>query len=216
MKIEAVIYDMDGVLINSEPLWREAEIATFENVGLSFTEAMCKETMGMRTHEVILYWYDKLPWEGYTTDQVEKDLLQRVTQLIQEKGMIMQGVISSLDFFKSKGYKIALASSSNMSLINAVIKKLNITSYFECVHSAENLNYGKPHPEIFINAANDLKVKPTNCLVIEDSFHGLLAAKSALMKTVVVPDEESWNDPRFIIADHKLNNLTEIPLLDFA
>ncbi len=206
---------MDGVLIDSEPLWRQAEIETFATVGLPFTDDMCKLTMGMRLSEVIDYWFTRTPWEGKSKKEVEVELLERVTQLITEKGKAMNGVLSSLIYFKNKGYKIALASSSAISLINAVIDKLEIRSYFDVVNSAEFLNYGKPNPEIFIKTANDLNIKPINCLVIEDSFHGVLAAKAALMQTIAIPDNENKLNPKFIIADATLNDLSKIETVTF-
>ena len=210
MSIRAIIYDMDGVLIDSEPLWRQAEIETFAKVGLSFTDEMCMQTMGMRTSEVIDFWYAKTPWTGKTLKEVENELMQRVTQLIIEEGDTMKGVVYSLDYFKEKGLKIALASSSSTSLIEAVIKKLQIKSYFEVINSAEFLDFGKPHPEIFIKTAQNLGLQPNECLVIEDSFNGVLAAKSARMKVIAIPDEESKNEDRFIIADYILNDLEQI------
>jgi len=215
LDLKAVIYDMDGVIIDSEPLWREAEILTFGKVGFTFTEDMCRETMGMRLFEVVEYWYNKTPWEGMTIKEVEKELLKTVTSLITKRGVALKGVKESLDFFKSKNYKIALASSSAMKLIITVINKLELVDYFDVINSAENLPYGKPHPEIFIKTAKELSELPVNCLVIEDSFNGLIAAKAALMKTIVVPDKESKNDTRFNIADFKLNSLLEIENLSF-
>jgi len=213
--LKAVIYDMDGVIINSEPYWREAIIFTFNSVGLAFTEDMCRITQGMRLIEVVEYWYQKSPWQGKTIVEVEKDLLVKVTELISTKGNEMAGVKSSITYFKSKGYKIALASSSASSLIDVVLQKLNIANEFEVVNSAENLAYGKPHPEIFIKTALQLSVKPNECLVIEDSFNGVLAGKAALMQVVAIPDEESAADKRFNIADYQLNNLNEILTLNF-
>jgi len=210
MKIKAVIFDMDGVLINSEPLWRQAEIETFAKVGLSFTDEMCMQTMGMRTSEVIEYWYKITPWTGKTRKEVEDELMQRVTQLIIDEGDAMKGVVYSLNYFKEKGLKIALASSSATSLITAVIDKLQIKEYFEVIESAEFLDFGKPHPEIFIKTAKKLGVHANECLVIEDSFNGVLAAKSAMMKVVVIPDEESRNEVRFVITDYKLDDLEQI------
>ena len=210
MKIKAVIYDMDGVLIDSEPLWRQAEIETFAKVGLSFTDEMCMQTMGMRTSEVIEYWYKITPWTGKTRKEVEDELMQRVTQLIIDEGDAMKGVVYSLNYFKEKGLKIALASSSATSLITAVIKKLQIKEYFEVIESAEFLDFGKPHPEIFIKTARKLRVHANECLVIEDSFNGVLAAKSAMMKVVAIPDKESKTNARFVIADYKLDDLEQI------
>ncbi len=210
MKIKAIIFDMDGVLIDSEPLWRQAEIETFAKVGLSFTNEMCMQTMGMRTSEVIDYWYKLTPWKGKSVKEVEAELLQRVTQLIIEKGDAMKGVGFALNYFEEKGFKIALASSSPMRLIEAVINKLLIKESFEVINSAEFLIFGKPHPEIFIKTAQDLGVHADECLVIEDSFNGVLAAKSAMMKVIAIPDDESVDDNRFVIADHILNDLEQI------
>ena len=213
--IKAVIYDMDGVIINSEPYWREAIISTFNNVGLAFTEDMCRITQGMRLIEVIEYWYDKTPWEGKTIIEVEGALLKKVTELISEKGIGMEGVNSSIQYFKGKGYKIALASSSALSLINVVLNKLDIANDFEVINSAEHLSYGKPHPEIFIKTALQLNVKPSECLVIEDSFNGVLAGKAAMMKVVAIPEVENKSDQRFTIADYKLNSLSQIKEITF-
>lgn len=204
---------MDGVIIDSEPLWREAIIFTFNDIGLHFTEDMCRVTQGMRLFEVVEYWYDKTPWSGKTINEVESLLLQRVTQLILERGIEMEGLSLSLNYFKAKGYKIALASSSALSLIKSVINRLNIEKEFEVINSAENLKYGKPHPEIFINTAQQLNVKPNECLVIEDSIHGVIAAKSALMKVIAIPDQENTHDIRFSIADYRVNILTDIERL---
>ncbi len=210
MKIKAIIFDMDGVLINSEPLWRQAEIETFAKVGLSFTDEMCMQTMGMRTSEVIEYWYGITPWSGKSQKEVEIDLMKRVTQLIIENGDAMKGVVFALKYFKEKGLKIALASSSATSLIEVVIEKLKIRDYFEVIESAEYLDFGKPHPEIFIKTASKLGVQASECLVIEDSFNGVLAAKSARMKVIAIPDEESKSDNQFVIADYILDDLKQI------
>lgn len=201
---------MDGVIINSEPLWRESIIYSFNEVGLNFSEDMCRITQGMRLIEVIEYWFERLPWKNKSIQEVEVMLLNKVTDLIIEKGVAIEGVNESISYFRKKGYKVALASSSASSLIDTVLKKLNLTHEFEIINSAENLQYGKPHPEIFIKTAQQLNVKPINCWVIEDSFNGVLAGKSALMKVIAIPESENKNDSRFSIADYKLNNLLEI------
>lgn len=169
----------------------------------------------MRLYEVVEYWYVKTPWEGLSIKEVEAVLLNKVTELIIEKGVEMEGVAESLNYFKSKGYKIALASSSALSLINIILKKLDIAGEFEVINSAELLDYGKPHPEIFIKTAKQLNVKPIDCLVIEDSFHGVLAAKAAVMKVIAIPEEKYHNDPRFSIADYNIKSLNEIEQLTF-
>ena len=213
--IKAVIYDMDGVIINSEPLWREALIHCFNEVGFDFSQDKCRKTQGMRLIEVVEYWYTEQPWDGKSIIDVEQEILQTITDLIIEKGTKMEGVASSINYFRSKGYKIALASSSSLSLINTVLDKLNIGNEFDAISSAENLDYGKPHPEVFIKMALQLNVKPMECLVIEDSFHGVLAGKSALMQVIAIPEEKYHNDARFSIADYNIKSLNEIEQLVF-
>jgi beta-phosphoglucomutase-like phosphatase (HAD superfamily) len=213
--VKAVIYDMDGVIIDSEPLWREALIHCFNKVGFDFSQDKCRVTQGMRLIEVVEYWYAQQPWEGKSIKEVDQDILTKVTALISEKGIAMDGVYESIAHFKSKGYKIALASSSASSLINVVLEKLNIKDEFEVINSAEFLELGKPHPEVFIKTARELNVPAINCLVIEDSFHGVLAGKAAVMKVIAIPEEKYHNDPRFSIADYNLKSLTELSTITF-
>ena len=213
--IKAVIYDMDGVIIDSEPLWREALILCFNKVGFDFTQDKCRTTQGMRLIEVVEYWHAKQPWQGKSIVEVEQDILTTVTELISEKGIAMEGVYESIRLFKAKGYKIALASSSASSLINVVLDKLKIKEAFEVVNSAEFLKLGKPHPEVFIKTAEDLNIPAINCLVIEDSFHGVLAAKAAVMQVISIPEEKYHKDPRFSIADYNLKSLKELDTINF-
>lgn len=206
---------MDGVIIDSEPLWRKALIHCFNKVGFDFTQDKCRITQGMRLIEVVEYWYAEQPWKGPSLEEVEQDILRKVTELISEKGEAMEGVYESIQLFKTKGYKLGLASSSASSLINVVLEKLNITAEFEVIKSAEFLELGKPHPEVFIQTAKELNIPAINCLVIEDSFHGVLAGKSALMKVVAVPEEKYHNDTRFSIADYNLKSLKELKNVNF-
>jgi sugar-phosphatase len=211
--IKAVIFDMDGIIIDSEPLWREAEKQVFKSIGYDFTDEMCKLTMGMRTTEVVEYWYQELKWTDPSIKEVENNILQTVHRLIMDKGEAMNGLYELLSYLKSKNITTALASSSHQFLIDAVVDKLNIKNEFNAIHSAEKLKYGKPHPEIFMQTATALNINPLNCLVIEDSINGVIAAKAALMKVVAIPDEEQKNNPKFLIADYVLENLEAVKAL---
>ena len=110
---------------------------------------------------------------------------------------------------------MAVASSSALRLIKATVNKLKLEDYFTLLVSAEHETHGKPHPAVFMRTAETLRVQPDRCLVIEDSFNGLLAAKAARMKCVVVPYPEDFNNPKLAIADWKLNSLNEMPGLAF-
>ncbi len=208
--IEAVIYDMDGVLLNSEPYWREVQREVFATVGISLTEEDCIKTTGIPIDEIIYHYYQEHPWTGKTQEDVMYEILDGVEQHILNNGTLLPGVRKSIELFKSKGLPLALASSSHVQLIEAVLKKFDLVHTFRVVHSAEHEEYGKPHPAVFLSTARRLHVQPTACLVIEDSLNGLIAAKAARMKAIVVPPVFQKDDPRFSLADYILNSLEEI------
>lgn len=206
----AAIFDMDGLLIDSEPLWRQAEIHCFKKVGLTLTEDDCRQTMGWRLNEVVDHWYSRSPWPDVSSAQVEEDILNSVIDHIHSEGKPMPGVHQALDLFESQGYELALASSSAMVLIEAVLEKLKLKHRFKVVRSAQNEIFGKPHPQVFITTAEQLEVDPENCIVLEDSFHGVIAGKAAKMKVIAVPDHSDRNLPGFGAADLIVNSLEEL------
>lgn len=214
--MKAVIFDMDGVLIDSEPLWKIAEIEGFGRVGINLTQTDCEETVGLRIDEVVRLWHKKVGWKNKSIEAVADDIVDVLIREIHAQGKALEGVYEALELFKSHGYKIALATSSYQRIINAVLEKLKIEKYFDQVHSAEFEVYGKPHPAVFLTTAEKLNIHPTECLVIEDSFNGVLAAKSARMKVVAVPEKSHQYDQRLIIADRVLTTLNEIDLRDLV
>ncbi len=206
---KAVIFDMDGVIIDSEPLWKEAEISVFKKYGYNFTYEMCEETKGMRVDEVTVYWKKKLK-ANFNAGQVKDDIIAAIINLIKDKGKAMEGLNEVVHKLSSQGFKIGLASSSPLAIIETVIKKLEIENYFEVIHSAEFETYGKPHPQVFITAAKKLNIPVENCWVIEDSFYGLIAAIAAKMKTIALPASDEPNIKKFIIADFIANSHIDI------
>ncbi len=207
--IKAVIFDMDGVIIDSEPLWRKAMIQSFNEIGIPFTDEECRITTGMRFIEVAEYWFAKHDVKTISVKEFDDLVINRLCELIETEGKLMPGVKTTLEYLKAHNYKVAIGTSSNVQLMNTVIKTLQIASYFNAVCSAQFLQYGKPHPEVFLNCANELQVQATECLVIEDSLNGIIAAKASQMKVLAVPDDENKNNPKFIIADYTLNSLED-------
>jgi mannitol-1-/sugar-/sorbitol-6-/2-deoxyglucose-6-phosphatase len=215
MKTEGIIFDMDGLLIDSEPLWRKSIILNFSQVGIHLTEEQCKITMGYRLSEVVSYWKKVHASLDFSIEETEKNILSTVKQLVLSEGKMMPGALETI--YKLKGhFPLALASSSSMELIDAFLERFNLNSYFSVIKSAEFEPYGKPHPAVFIKTANEMNLRPEACVVFEDSFHGLIAAKAGCMKCVAVPDEENLNNPKFQAADVILPSLTEfdVSLLD--
>jgi sugar-phosphatase len=188
LKISAVIFDMDGLIIDSEPLWKIAEIETFKEVGFDFTFEMCALTTGMRIDEVVEFWRAKLEWESFTNTEIVNKIQNKMIQLIKERGKLLPGIIESLNLLNANDVLIGLASSSSMSLINTTVDTLKIRKFFNVIHSAENEIAGKPNPAVFLSAAKMLKVNPEKCLVLEDSKAGMSAGINANMRTIVIPE----------------------------
>jgi sugar-phosphatase len=207
--IEAVIFDMDGLLIDSEPFWQEAEMISFEKVGILLDNTMCLETMGLRVDQVVEHWNHKFPGYIHDKDAVVADIMSGVISLVMKKGMPRPGVYEILEFMKDKNVKMAIASSSQLILIKTVVQKFGIGKYFNELYSAETEEYGKPHPGVYITTAKVLGVAPERCLAWEDSFNGLLSAKAARMKCVCVPDESIRRGSKIAIADLVLDSLAD-------
>lgn len=209
MPLNAVLFDMDGLLINSEPFWQQAEIDVLGALGLHLTPAESSETIGMRLDQVVAYHYARHPWQGPSQENVLNDILDRVVELVRTQGQAQPGVYETLDFFADSDLRVALATSSHVKLIDAVLERLDITEYFEEVASAQFEEYGKPHPAVFLTAARKLDVDPQRCLVFEDSLRGVIAAKAAQMACVCVPDPSLADNPQLVLADEVLASLQD-------
>ena len=208
--IQSVIFDMDGLLVDSEPFWQQSEVLIFSKYGINIPAKDCTTTQGMRVDEVVRYWSSKFPNHISDIQQVADEILEEVKRLVAKYGKPMDGVIQALELFTNKGMKTAIASSSALSLIDVVIDKLQIRKYFNIIMSAENLQHGKPHPEIFLETAERLQTNPRSCLVLEDSIAGVIAAKAAQMKVIAVPDAALATRKEYVIADAQLRSLAEI------
>lgn len=209
-EIKAVIFDMDGLLVDSEPWWRVAESNIFGKLSVSPTEEDFERMMGNRIQEVITNWHAKHPWPDFSLEKTMNEIVDEVGRLVTENAALMPGVIEALEFFKTKNIPVALASSSPLRLINRLITNYKIDHYFVVVRSAEFEQRGKPHPDVFLTTAKALNVAPENCLVFEDSHNGVLAAKAAGMMCVAVPAPEHLPQERFGIADWKWASLEAI------
>lgn len=207
--IKAVIFDMDGLLINSEPFWQESEKKVFGALGIEVNQHMCELFMGKRIDEVVDFMHSTYPWNHVSKHQVVEEIVENVIRLVLEKGEALEGVIQTLEILKATSYKIGLASSSKMKIIQAVLEKLQLRNYFEILHSAEYEEYGKPHPQIFISTAKMLGVHPSECLVFEDSLNGVISALAAEMKCIAVPEKQALNLNKFIVAHQVLESLSE-------
>lgn len=208
--LRAVLFDLDGLLIDSEPLWVRAEIEVFGAVGVVLTEDDCAKTKGLRTDDVIAYWHTRRPWSGVSPRAIELGLIETVAALVKREGQALPGVQAAVAAAREQGRKLALASSSPLTIIEAALDALDLRGAFDVVQSAETEPLGKPHPGIFLRAADRLEVAPTASLVLEDSVTGLIAAKAARMACIAVPAAFPPDDARFALADDVVASLAEV------
>ncbi len=204
---QAVIFDMDGVLIDSEPLWKIAMEEVFHAIGSKLTKQDFQKTVGLRLDEVIHFWFHHEGWKNCTPQEIEAAIEAKMCDLISETGCPLPGVLATLEYIKSQGVKIGLATSSYRILIETVLTQLNIHSYFDFTHSAEKEAFGKPHPAVYLSVANHFKIEPTKCLVIEDSLNGIISGKAAKMKVVCIPEKTHHPEPKLILADYQFDDM---------
>ena len=204
----AAIFDLDGLLIDSEPLWRRAEIKVFATVGVALTEAECHRTTGLRTDQVAAYWLERRPWDtGHTpAAEIISGINRRVIELIRECGAAKEGVVHAIDFMRAHRLRLAVASSSTMPVIEASLDRLGIGDAFEVIHSADFEARGKPAPDVYLGAARRLAVEPARCIALEDSVPGVQAAKAAGMCCIRIPEHEGSVSS----ADIELGALTDL------
>ena len=163
----ASIFDMDGLLIDSEILWHEAEIDILGGLGVPIAAEGCRSTKGMFVDEVTAHWYAQHPWPGATPtpDKVAVTIVDRVIELVTTKGVLKPGAEHAIALCRGRGLSLAVASSSQYRLIDAALAHFGLRDSFDVVHSAEDEEYGKPHPAVFLTAAAKLGAPPRRCLV---------------------------------------------------
>lgn len=205
--LRAAIFDLDGLLIDSEPLWQRAEREHFATVGLRLDDADFIETTGLRIDEVVVLRHRQHPWKTPSAAELTERIVTRVIALIDAEGPAKPGIAHAIELCRHAGLQLAVASSSPQRVIEAALAKLGIRDHFREVRSADDEDFGKPHPAVLLRTAEHLDVSPVECLVLEDSVNGVIAAKAARMTCIAVPER---SDPRFVLADRVLSSLAAL------
>lgn len=200
---------MDGLLLDSEILWHKAEVEIFGSLGVPLALDGGRSTKGMFVNEVVAYWHARYPWSDPLPDDVVELLLLRVGDLVEAEGRLLPGAHWALELAGQRG-PVAVASSTPLTLIIRCLEHFELLDRFASIHSAELEPYGKPHPGVFLSAAASLGVAASECLVLEDSAAGVLAAKAGRMCVVAVPTSEDRNEPEFALADLVLTSLEDL------
>jgi mannitol-1-/sugar-/sorbitol-6-/2-deoxyglucose-6-phosphatase len=187
--IHACVFDMDGVLIDTEPVWRRVERGVFSRVGVELTEEQLRETWGMRIEEVVDHWYRQRPWDGIRPRAVQREIVREMVAHVQREGEPLPGALQAIEAVREAGLSVAIASSSSRELIDAVVDRLEIAHLIDGLCTADDEKLGKPDPAVYRSAARLLGVAPAECIAVEDSPSGLRSAKAAGMVCVVVLTE---------------------------
>jgi beta-phosphoglucomutase-like phosphatase (HAD superfamily) len=185
-KFKACVFDMDGVLIDTEPVWRQVELDVFARVGVQLTDEQLRDTWGMRIEEVVDHWYQERPWNGIRPHAVQREIVREMVEHVRQHGEPMEGALDAVNVARSIGFRIAIASSSSRELIDAVVERLGIGSLIDAVCTADDEERGKPDPGVYLSAAQALDVVPSQCVAIEDSPVGVAAAVAAGMRCIGV------------------------------
>jgi sugar-phosphatase len=197
------IFDMDGVLLDSEPFWREAQISLLQDFGENITEEDCiRLTMGKRIDNITRIWIDKYGL-SVSEDKLTQLLLDEVVQLINLQGKAKSGIYTLIDFLQKQGWLLALATSSSEAIISAVINKLELSNVFELTLSADEVPNGKPSPDVYLEVCHRLGVSTDSAIALEDSLTGVRASVSANITTIAIPEIPEQG---FEMANHIIEN----------
>lgn len=209
--IEAIIFDLDGTLVDSMWMWEDIDREFLKERGYDLPPTLQKDIEGMSFHETAQYFIDhfnltesidelKVLWNDMAYD--------KYAHVVRPK----PGVIRFLDWAKKKGYKLGIASSNSNELIFAALNNYDLTKVFDYVLSANDVKRGKPFPDVYLEVAKKLQVSPDKCLVFEDIPAGIMAGKSAGMKVCAIDDDYSANDveEKHELADYYIYTYDEV------
>ena len=205
--IKAVIFDMDGIIVDTEPLSQEVDELIFQkefNITVGDTYF---ETVGIKEVDAMQFYINHFGLDINAEDLVRKKRAVYI-ELLKEKASPIQGSVELINSIKRR-YRLALASSATVEYVRTVLKKLTIEDAFEVIVTGDDVTNGKPDPEIYLLAASKLGLDPSKCLVLEDAEKGVKAAKNAGMKCIAVPTEFTKN-LNFSKADVVINTMTEV------
>ena len=185
---KAAIFDLDGLMIDSEPFWREALSIVLCAKGAAITPAECAVTHGLRVDETVFYFQKKFPLLDLELKKTSAEILECGTRLILERALAKPGLSNALEICRSLGLKLGLASSSPLNFIFSLLARLNLGGYFQVVCSGQNEKRGKPAPDVYLSVISQLEISSCQGVAFEDSAAGVISAKAAGLTCIQVPD----------------------------
>jgi len=216
-RAEAVIFDMDGLLVDTEPIWGRVQAEVLDEIGVDVRPFLGHGLItGMRADEAVALFRERLGFVGPNDDELARRIIEGVERAIPTEAKLLDGAEEALDFCDRNGLLVSLASGSVEPVIDAVLDRFDLRKRFAAVVSAERVPLGKPHPAVLLLTAEEMSVDPIYCVVVEDALNGCIAAKAARMRAVAVPEPGTEDDPRWVIADLVLDSLRQFESPDVA
>ncbi|WP_417549815.1 HAD family hydrolase [Methylophaga sp.] len=211
--IKAIIFDMDGVIVDSEQIWDDSEKLVFSRYGIEVTEYDQRATRNMNMRQVSEYWSQKATMP-FSLEDAEQNVIEQVCQQIRFRPQAMLGALNLLQEIDRLNIPIGLATNAPKPVCETVLQCLEIESYFKSIQTADDVTHTKPHPEIYLKSAENLNVDPQHCLVFEDSPTGVTAAHAAGMHVIYVNALRAADSLINSMTRHYLHSLNEIKLSD--
>ena len=208
--IDAVIFDLDGVIIDSEQVWDEVRAEYAREAGGRYTPDAARDMMGMSSPEWSAYMAEELGVPG-TPEQINADVVARMLARYGESPPLIPGAVPAVRTVAER-LPVAIASSSNLELIEVVLASAGLSDVVREVVSSEQVARGKPAPDVYLEAARRLGVAPTRCAAVEDSHNGIRSAKAAGMRVFAIPNPHfPPGDEALADADVVLASIAELP-----
>jgi HAD superfamily hydrolase (TIGR01509 family) len=207
--IEAVIFDLDGILIDSEHVWDEVRQELAKERGGRWSDSASRDMMGMSSIEWSRYMRDVVGLDE-DPEEISAEVVRRLEERYHEELPIIPGSEEALELLAAR-WPLGLASSSNRELIDLVLAESGFGRFFRATVSSEEVPRGKPAPDVYVEAARRLGADPARCAAVEDSENGILAAKAAGMRTIAIPNPRYPPDEEALAAaDAVLETLEEL------
>jgi HAD superfamily hydrolase (TIGR01509 family) len=207
--IEGVVFDLDGLLIETEEIWDEVREELVRERGGRWTESAQRDMMGMSSNEWSRYMHDELGVPD-PPDEINRLVVERMAERYREHLPLLPGAVEAVERIAAP-WPLAVASSSNRPLIDLVLELSGLASHFRVTVSSEEVERGKPAPDVYLEAARRLGVAPERCAAVEDSESGIRSAKAAGMRVIAIPNRSFRpSDDALASADVVLASLDEL------
>ena len=201
-EIKAVIFDVDGTLIDSMWIWKQVDIEFLGKRGIPLPEKLQSEIEGMSYSETAIYFKARFDLKE-SLEEIKEEWRLMAEDYYKWHIKLKSGAKELLKLLYQKGYTIGIATSNSRELIDHMLTNHEIRQYFSCIRTSCEVDKGKPHPDVYLKVAEDMGIEPSKCLVFEDTVAGVMAAKSAGMKVFAMADEISFE------SKDKLTEMTE-------